>query len=141
MRRKASRPLVWGISPLTKPRSASRAQATGKKAVTSFAERVIDAIKSIPRGKVATYGMIAALAGNYRGVRGVVWILHSSSTKHDLPWHRVVNRKGKISLRKNEGYERQKQLLSREGIKFDRSDAIDLKRCLWEPDMDRIDEF
>ena len=102
----------------------------------SFAERVIETVQAIPRGKVATYGMIAALAGNYRAVRGVVWILHSSSAKHDLPWHRVVNRKGSISLRKNDGFERQKKLLRQEGILFQKDDTIDLRKWQWEPDLD-----
>lgn len=87
-------------------------------------------IRGIPPGKVATYGLVAAMAGNSRGVRGVVWILHSSSRKKNLPWHRVVNRHGKISLRPGEGYEEQKMLLMAEGVVFDSEDKIDLRRFL-----------
>ena len=99
----------------------------------SFAERVKQFIKTIPKGKVATYGQIAVMAGNSRGVRGVVWILHSSSQKANLPWHRVINRKGKISLPPGEGYEEQKVRLEAEGVQFDWEDRIDLDRFLWRP--------
>lgn len=99
-----------------------------------FTSRVIKLIKSIPKGKVATYGQIAYLTGLYSDVRRVVWILHSCSEKEDLPWHRVVNRKGAISLKPGSGYEKQKRLLENEGIDFSSSDRIDLDRYLWEPD-------
>jgi methylated-DNA-protein-cysteine methyltransferase-like protein len=101
--------------------------------VDSFADRVKQIIKAIPKGKVATYGQIAMMAGNPRGVRGVVWILHSSSQKAGLPWHRVINRKGEISLPYGEGYEEQKARLEAEGVQFDWEDRIDLDRFLWRP--------
>jgi len=99
-----------------------------------FTAEVIRLIKSIPRGKVATYGQIAFLAGFYPSVRRVVWILHSCSEKEGLPWHRVVNRRGAISLKPGAGYETQKEMLKKEGIVFDERDRIDLERYLWEPD-------
>lgn len=99
----------------------------------SFYQRVIDIIKSIPQGKVATYGQIAAYAGNSRAARQVSYILHSSSRKENLPWHRVVNSKGRISLKPNHGYELQKRLLEREGIEFNENDCINLKHFLWVP--------
>ncbi|MCJ7508400.1 MAG: MGMT family protein [candidate division Zixibacteria bacterium] len=105
----------------------------------SFTRKVKEIIKKIPRGKVATYGQIAAYAGNHRGARQVVWILNSSSRKEKLPWHRVINRKGQISLKPNCGYEIQKQLLQKEGIKFDKSDAIDFERYLWSLSGKKID--
>jgi methylated-DNA-protein-cysteine methyltransferase related protein len=94
---------------------------------------IINLIKTIPKGNVATYGQIASLAGLYPAVRQVVWALHSSSEKEDLPWHRVVNRFGGISLKPGEGYEKQRGLLIAEGIVFDERDRIDLDRFLWEP--------
>lgn len=99
----------------------------------SFSQRVKDLIKRIPRGKVATYGQIAACAGNPRAARQVVWILHSSTEKDKLPWHRVVNGKGRISLKPNYGYEIQKELLQKEGMKFDKNDTIDFELYLWSP--------
>lgn len=97
----------------------------------SFTQRVAGAIKKIPKGKVATYGQIAALAGNPRGARQVVRVLHSSTEKERLPWHRVINREGRIGLKPGCGYEIQKELLRREGVEFGEDDRIDFDRFLW----------
>jgi methylated-DNA-protein-cysteine methyltransferase-like protein len=104
-----------------------------EKPTEPFTVAVKKVIKKIPRGKVATYGQIAALAGNPRAARQVVRILHSSSRKDKLPWHRVINSKGTISLKPGQGYELQKSLLEKEGIKFGLRDAVDLKLFLWSP--------
>ena len=98
--------------------------------LTLFTQRALNIIRNIPEGKVLTYGRAAALAGKHRGARQVSRLLHSMSKKHDLPWHRVVNSKGKISLKRSHGYELQKALLESEGIKFSKNDAIDLKLYL-----------
>lgn len=100
---------------------------------TSFFRRVITLIKKIPRGKVATYGQIAALAGNPRAARQVAWVLHSASDKEKLPWQRVINSRGGISLPRYGGYELQRALLVKEGIKFDAADQIALARFQWKP--------
>ncbi len=99
--------------------------------MASFTSQVKQVIKQIPRGKIATYGQIAKLAGNSRAARQVAWILHSSSRKDVLPWHRVINSKGKISLPPNRGGELQKNLLEKEGIIFNRDNSINLKKYLW----------
>ena len=99
-----------------------------------FSSRVKHAIKRIPVGKVATYGQIASIAGNHRAARQVAWILHSSSTKDNLPWHRVINGKGEISLAPGQGFEKQKQMLINEGILFDHKNRINLTRFLWNPE-------
>ena len=96
-----------------------------------FTLKVKTLIQQIPAGKVASYGLIAALAGNPRAARQVAWVLHASSAADNLPWHRVVNRTGKISLKPFAGYELQKQRLLQEGVAFDETDAIDLDRYLW----------
>lgn len=98
-----------------------------------FTERVREIIRRIPRGKVTTYGMVAAGAGNGAGARQVARILHSSSQAYALPWHRVVNRKGRISLPPGRGYERQQELLMREGVEFMADGTIDFDRFLWLP--------
>jgi len=95
----------------------------------SFHERAVAEIQSIPYGRVATYGQIAARAGNPRGSRQVSRILHSSSRKEKLPWHRVINAKGGISLPPGGGYELQKSLLRDEGVEFDERGLVDLERC------------
>ncbi len=100
-------------------------------AISSFTEEVIAIIKNIPQGKVATYGQIAALAGNRFAARQVVRVLNSSSRKEKLPWHRVVNSHGTLSLAPGCGYEEQKALLVGEGIVFDEEDRIDFKKFLW----------
>ena len=103
------------------------------KKADSFSERIKKLIKRIPYGKVATYGQIASLAGNQRGARQVVRILHTCSQKENLPWHRVINARGAISLRPGYGYEEQYSLLALEGVVFNPKGLIDLKRFLWQP--------
>ncbi len=100
--------------------------------LTPFTQKVVDFIKNIPEGRVATYGQIAALAGQSRGARQVSRLLHSMSQKHKLPWHRVVNAKGKISLPASSGYELQKALLESEGIVFSITGTLDLDKYRWD---------
>ncbi len=99
----------------------------------SFTDRLRGIIKKIPSGKVATYGQIAALAGNPMAARQVAWLLHSSSRKDKLPWQRVINSSGRISLPRGKGYETQRRLLSKEGIKFNLDGTIDFDLFLWVP--------
>lgn len=98
----------------------------------SFSGRVIAIISSIPPGKVATYGQIALLAGSPRASRQVAGILRRYSKKHGLPWFRVINSKGKISLPRDGGFEEQRDLLLMEGIEV-KDGKIDLKQYLWNP--------
>lgn len=98
---------------------------------TIFTQRVIELIKKIPEGRVVSYGILASYAGNRSGARQVARILHSSSEKHDLPWHRVLNREGKISLPEEKG-KLQRQLLEAEGILFEKG-RVDFNRYLWHP--------
>ena len=102
--------------------------------MTPFTEKVIRIIQSIPEGKVMTYGSIAFAADSPRGARQVVRILHSMSRKYNLPWHRVVNAKGMISLTEDESSSMQKLMLEGEGIIFDMNNKIDLKKFLYEPE-------
>ena len=99
---------------------------------TKFTENVIHIISNIPEGKVLTYGTIAALAGSPRASRQVTRILHSSSKKYNLPWHRVVNSKGQISIKIHDGYNEQKARLESEGVIFSGDDRIDFKKYLWQ---------
>ena len=99
---------------------------------SAFTERVVHIIRSIPRGRVASYGEIAALAGFPAASRQVVRLLHSLSAKEGLPWHRVINSRGTISLLGQE-YDLQRSLLEHEGVEFGLRDRIDLERFLWRP--------
>ena len=101
---------------------------------TEFTQDVIKIIKNIPVGKVLTYGKIAKLAGNPRAARQVSWLLHSSSNKYNLPWHRVINSQGKIVLKSEDGKDYQKILLEKEGIQFVDENRVNLKKYLWEID-------
>ncbi len=98
-----------------------------------FSANVIKYIKKIPKGKVATYGQIAVMAGKPQGARGVSWILHSSSRKYKLPWHRVINSQGKISFdKKSSNYSLQKRRLKQEGVVFDDLGRVDLSKYRWD---------
>ncbi|MEE4164543.1 MAG: MGMT family protein [Desulfocapsaceae bacterium] len=97
-----------------------------------FTEQVIAIISRIPRGRVTTYGLIAAAAGNHCGARQVSRILHSSSDKYSLPWHRVVNIKGEISPRRSMSHITQKELLEQEAVIL-AAGRIDLEKFLWIP--------
>jgi methylated-DNA-protein-cysteine methyltransferase-like protein len=89
-------------------------------------------IKRIPRRRVATYGQIAKLAGKPHGARGVAWLLHSSSRKHALPWHRVVGAGGKISFPwESAAFVEQRRKLEREGVELAETGRIDLAKYGW----------
>jgi methylated-DNA-protein-cysteine methyltransferase related protein len=96
--------------------------------------RIYAVAARIPKGRVATYGQIAALAGLPRQARLVGYALHTLPADSDVPWHRVVNAAGKISLRADGlGHdELQAQLLRREGVRFV-AGAIPLARYRWQP--------
>lgn len=99
-----------------------------------FTAKVIDIIKLIPEGKVMTYGQIAALAGSPRGARQVVRILHSMSSKYQLPWHRVINSLGEISIKDDELSALQKAFLEGEGIEVKEDNRIDLETYQFHPE-------
>lgn len=93
----------------------------------TFSQRVLAVLKRIPKGQVTTYGIVAALAGNPRAARQVVRVLHSSSEKYNLPWHRVVNGRGYIAIKDPEGFEEQRILLEMEGIHTDEKGRVRVK--------------
>jgi methylated-DNA-protein-cysteine methyltransferase-like protein len=98
-----------------------------------FTRRVRDVIRSIPRGKVASYGQVAAVAGDPRQARQVAWILHASSEKEGLPWHRVIAARGRISLPSARGGREQRRRLESEGIRFGPGGTVDLEKYGWRP--------
>ena len=100
---------------------------------TDFTQNVIHIIQSIPKGKVLTYGLIARLAGNPRAARQVSWILHSSSKKYHLPWHRVISSNGFLSMKSIEDKQYHQKLLELEDITFIDNFKIDLGLYLWKP--------
>jgi methylated-DNA-protein-cysteine methyltransferase-like protein len=94
--------------------------------------RIWKAVCRIPRGRVCTYGTIAHLAGFPSQARLVGYALHSLPDGADVPWHRVINGKGKISPRP--GAETQRVLLEREGVRFE-NNAVSLRRYGWAAPM------
>ena len=98
-----------------------------------FTARAILIIRSIPPGKVATYGQVAGVAGSPLAARQVVRVLHTLSRTESLPWHRVISSTGAIALHRGAGFEIQKGLLESEGVKVNGDGKIDLKRHLWVP--------
>ncbi len=104
----------------------------GLEASSVFTKKVIEKIRAIPRGKVATYKQIAELAGKPHGSRGVSWILHSCSTAYKLPWHRVLNSQGRISFDKStRNFRRQKSLLEKERVEFIEGGQLSLAQFQW----------
>jgi len=91
-----------------------------------FTAEVVHILKSIPEGRVVTYGQVARMAGSPRAARQVVRILHTMSEKHGLPWHRVVNAKGEIAVPDEDSREIQRMLLESENIVFLRDGRVDL---------------
>ncbi len=102
---------------------------------THFNRNVWDTVRGIPRGRVATYGQVAKLVGLPEGVDpetyrafGPRWVgTAMSACPHDVPWQRVLNAKGKISLKGDT----QRRLLEAEGVVFDAKGRVDLKRYGW----------
>lgn len=101
--------------------------------MTPFTEKVNKIIQGIPPGKVMTYGQIARLAGSPRAARQVVRILHSMSKKYQLPWHRVINSKGKIGIQDETLYQVQIMNLEAEGVEIGMNDVINLEEYQWIP--------
>ena len=88
--------------------------------------RIVQAIKTIPTGKVSSYRNIAFAAGLRNGARQTVRVLHSLSKKHSLPWHRVIRSDGNIALREGEGRELQIELLLSEGVEVSSNGKVDM---------------
>lgn len=101
----------------------------------SFSAQVIAIIQSIPPGSVMTYGQVAQHAGNPRGARQVVRLLHSASEKHRLPWHRVLNRFGELPLPDEAAREEMRWMLESEGISVSHNYRIDLEHYRWHPPL------
>ena len=101
--------------------------------VTAY-ERIYKVVRRVPRGRVATYGQIAALAGLPGHARQVGYALHACPENSSVPWQRVINASGEISLRSSSDAEGlQRALLEAEGVEFDERERVDLERFGWKP--------
>ena len=102
----------------------------------SFDRRVFVMVSRIPDRQLATYGQIAELIGAWGCARQVGWALRRLTLPSEVPWHRVVNSKGRISMSlSREGSDwMQRELLIAEGIPVDEQGRLPLRRFLWRPD-------
>ncbi|MFQ5942747.1 MAG: MGMT family protein [Anaerolineales bacterium] len=105
---------------------------------------VFDIVRQIPEGRVMTYGGIAALIPPPPGIDYAAysrirarWVGYAlNNCPEQLPWHRVVNAKGRISVRHGMGPALQRTLLEKEGVAFDQSDHLDLEALSWSPELE-----
>lgn len=96
--------------------------------------RIYEVVKSIPEGRVATYGQVAALADIPGHARQVGYALNALPDDSGVPWQRVINARGEISKRMDPQFEWiQKTLLEEEGVEFDARGRISLSRYRWQP--------
>lgn len=109
----------------------SRASDAGDRASTYG--NIYRIVRQIPKGKVATYGQIATLAGNCTP-RMVGYAMSAVTPAARVPWHRVLNARGEVSERSaGDGAARQRRLLRAEGVRFDRRQRIDFDEAGWLP--------
>lgn len=99
--------------------------------------RIYEVVLGVPRGRVVTYGQVAALAGVPRGARVVGYAMRASLSGRPLPWQRVLGRRGPglahVTIKDPVGGALQRRLLEDEGVRFSRSGAVDLAVYGWAP--------
>jgi len=123
------------------PGLPQRHTAAMDRAGLSFDQRVQAAVALVPRGRLATYGQIAELIGAYGCARQVGWALRRLPLPSAVPWHRVVNAQGRISMSPGrEGSDwMQIELLRAEGIPVQADGRLPLRRYLWSPEFPLVD--
>jgi methylated-DNA-protein-cysteine methyltransferase-like protein len=109
------------------------ARPRGARPEPSLHARILAVVRRIPRGRVATYGQVAALAGLPRHARLVGYALHALPDATPVPWHRVLGAGGRVSLDRSPGGAgiTQRLRLEREGVRFDARGRADLGRFGW----------
>jgi methylated-DNA-protein-cysteine methyltransferase related protein len=132
---------VAGSPPTTTktPRSEGAKEQFGSREspafVPSFYTRVYACVAAVPRGRVITYGHVALLLGSPAAARAVGYALHNLPAGSEVPWWRVINARGEISLRgRGAAADLQRAMLEREGVVFSAEGVVDLRRYRWWPD-------
>lgn len=116
----------------------SSIRPSGKKEA-SFFELVYEVARQIPKGRVTSYGAIAACLGTKLSARMVGWAMNGAgNVKPKVPAHRVVNRVGMLSGKHHFGGNRMKQLLEKEGIKVKNDMVVDFKKIFWDPGKEAV---
>ncbi len=101
--------------------------------MSDFNARVHDAVRSVPSGRVASYGAIAELAGRPGAARAVGAVLRALDAQ-DVPWWRVINARGELTIpRIHHGRKLQKTLLEEEGVTVSAGGRVDMRRFGWPP--------
>jgi methylated-DNA-protein-cysteine methyltransferase related protein len=110
-------------------------EAPSKGSGSPLYRAIYAAVHRIPKGRVATYGQIAAVAGFPGRARQVGYALAATPDERVLPWHRVINASGEVSARADGSpmARVQRGLLEAEGVRFDVRGRVDLKRYQWRP--------
>jgi methylated-DNA-protein-cysteine methyltransferase-like protein len=99
---------------------------------SSTYQAIYAVVRRIPRGRVASYGQVAAVTGLANAARQVGYALHALPAGSTVPWHRVLSARGSVSLPGHHGLT-QRILLSQEGVQFDARARVDLTRFGWKP--------
>jgi methylated-DNA-protein-cysteine methyltransferase-like protein len=104
--------------------------------MTAFGKSILDIVRKIPRGKVMSYGQIAKYIGAPKASREVGWSMHSLGGTSDFPWWRVLNSKGKITIKESwdSGSDVQQHLLEAEGVVFNNDHALDMSQYQYHPE-------
>lgn len=103
---------------------------SAEPAGSSRYQAIYAVVRRIPKGRVASYGQVARVAGLVNAARQVGYALHALPSGSAVPWHRVLNAQGAVSLR-NHNALTQRLLLTREGVRFDARGRVDLTRFGW----------
>ena len=106
----------------------------------NFFEKVYDLVCQIPEGKVASYGQIAAMLDHPRAARMVGWAMSQLPENTIVPWQRVINSRGRVSIKSSKiAAELQQSILEAEGIKFDERGYCDMGIFQWRPELEGRD--
>lgn len=126
---------TWGVLRWSRCRRELALKSPVSDPSQSARARIYSVVALIPRGRVTTYGRIAALAGMPGQARQVGYALAALEGDIDVPWHRVINARGEISKRSSvEAEQRQRSLLEDEGVGFDSAGRVAWSRFGWPPD-------
>lgn len=111
------------------------------KPPVSFNELIYALVRHIPPGKVLNYGRVAEMLEVPQGARAVGWAMGAlKGNAHGVPWHRVVNAQGRISIKGSpQGAAEQRARLEAEGIVFDDKDTLDMETYLWNPPWPEVE--
>lgn len=98
---------------------------------------IVAVVRAVPKGRVLSYGVAAAMAGMSKGARQVVRVLNSKAEAEGLPWWRILRKDGTIALPRGGAFELQKALLEAEGVAVDAEGRVDLGRFAWDGRISR----